>query len=222
MNSDSVLVIVSGASGAILLPEYVIHLNIILGCDLRLLMTKSAEQFVRPEVLRWFAKEVFTCETPRLNPAELALTSRGIIVLPASANTLACAALGLAGSPATTVLLAAPSSCLFFPHMNIAMWKKGRVQQHVATLRSEGHVVVDPEIKEVFEIWRGAIGIGCVMPPAEKVADIVYNWLNRDDRHEAPMIDASEPQRSGAAEDRNNDESDVTADDHSSRLVDRR
>ena len=53
-------------------------------------------------------------DAPDLNPTEFALRSRAVIVLPATANMLASAALGLAGMPAQTAVLAAPGPVLFF------------------------------------------------------------------------------------------------------------
>jgi Phosphopantothenoylcysteine synthetase/decarboxylase len=47
-----------------------------------------------------------------LNPVEIALKAKAVVVLPATANTLASVALGLMATPATTALGAAPSPSL--------------------------------------------------------------------------------------------------------------
>jgi phosphopantothenoylcysteine decarboxylase len=177
-NGDPLLVVVSGSSAAMLLPAYLVHLKQALDAGLTVLMTEAAERFVRPDAIRWLVREVSTPDTSRLNPIELALTSRAIVVLPASANTLACAALGLAPTPATTALLAAPSPCLFFPQMNGVMWDKAIVQRHVDALRSAGHRVVEPEFAEIYEIWRGRSGLGLAMPSADEAATITRRWLD--------------------------------------------
>jgi phosphopantothenoylcysteine synthetase/decarboxylase len=179
-DSDTLLVVVTGTSGAILFPSYLVHLRQAVPGRICLLMTASAERFVRAEVLSWFADEVLTCNSPGVNPVELALRSKAIVVLPASANTLACAALGLAPSPAATTLLAAPGPCLFFPHMNPVMWDKDVVQEHVRTLRARGHVVVEPEVKDVYEIWRRTMQPSRAMPSGERVACMVRDWLAGD------------------------------------------
>lgn len=177
MSSGPLVVIVTGASAAMLFPSYLIHLKQVVDAEIRVLMTRNAERFVRPEVLGWLNENVITCDTPRMNPTETALTARGIVVLPASANVLASAALGLADSPATTTLLAAPEPCLFFPTMNPVMWNKAIVQQHVATLRARGEIVVEPELREAYEIWRKATTQVRSMPAPHDAARIVADWL---------------------------------------------
>ena len=188
MESDPLVVIVTGASAAMLFPTYLIHLKQVVDSEITVLMTKNAERFVRPEVLGWLNDNVLTCDTSRLNPTQVALTARGIVVLPASANVLASAALGLAGSPATTTLLAAPAPCLFFPTMNPVMWNKDIVQQHVTTLRSAGHVVIEPELREAFEIWRKTTTQARSLPVPAEAARIVVEWLS--DRESARRLDS--------------------------------
>jgi phosphopantothenoylcysteine decarboxylase/phosphopantothenate--cysteine ligase len=140
-------------------------------------MTYSAAQFVRPETIRWFADEVFTSDSPELNPVEVALAADAIVVLPATANILACAALGLLSSPATTALAAHPRRCLFFPHMNVVLWDRLTTQRHVEALRYEGHTVADPLRREVFEIRRKDVGLGATMPGIPDAVRIIQEWL---------------------------------------------
>jgi phosphopantothenoylcysteine synthetase/decarboxylase len=171
------LIIVTGTSATLQVPDYLIALRPVLGAGTRCLMTHNATRFLPPESLGWFGCEVLSPATPGVNPVELALTASSILVLPASAQILATAALGIASSPAATVLLAAPAGCLFFPHTNPVMWDKDIIQQHVSALRAQGHIVVDPEPREVFEMWRGDFGKGMAMPRPEQAARIVAGWL---------------------------------------------
>ncbi|NUR57788.1 MAG: flavoprotein [Catenulispora sp.] len=177
MRDRAPLVIVTGTSATLQIPDYLVALRPVLGTGFRVLMTRSATRFLPAESVGWFCSEVITPETPGVNPIELALTATGIVVLPASAQILGCAALGLATSPAATALLAAPAGCLFFPHMNRVMWDKDVLQGHVATLRAAGHVVVDPASREGFEIWRGGTGQSQAMPGPAQVAKVVGGWL---------------------------------------------
>jgi phosphopantothenoylcysteine decarboxylase len=176
-DTKPLVVIATGSSGAIALPGYLAKLRQGLDRDITVVMTKSAERFVRPEAVGWFVNTVYTCDTPGVNPVEVALTASAVVILPATANTLACGALGLTASPATTVLAAAPSPCLFFPHMNRIMWEKRVVQQHIVTLRAEGHTVVEPQRREVFEIWRGGVAAGLSMPGIDAAVELIRRWL---------------------------------------------
>ncbi|MGH2944006.1 MAG: flavoprotein [Solirubrobacteraceae bacterium] len=177
MDSDRLLLIVTGSSAATILTAYLAELKATLDLEIAVLMTTAAERFVSPEVVGWYADRVMTCATPGLNPIEAALTARAVVVLPASANTLASAALGLMATPATTALAAAPSPSLYFPHMNGVVWAKPFVQQHVATLRERGDTVVEPIEREVFQIWRGAKHASPAMPGPSDAAEIVRDWL---------------------------------------------
>jgi phosphopantothenoylcysteine synthetase/decarboxylase len=177
MRDDACSIIVCGSSAAMNLPTYLMYLGNALDLHLRVLLTHSAERFVSPQMVRFFVDEVFTSDDPGLNPAEFALRSAGIVVLPATANMLASAALGLAATPAQTAVLTAEAPVLFFPQLNASVWPKARVQQHVAALRADGHIVVEPQQGQAYEMWRREITTGPVMPPADQAAEIVIAWL---------------------------------------------
>lgn len=192
MDSERLLVIATGSSAASILTAYLAELKAALDLRIEVLMTTAAERFVRAEVVGWYADRVMTCDTQGLNPIEAALTARAIVVLPASANTLASAALGLMATPATTALAAAPSPTLYFPHMNGVVWAKPFVQQHVATLRERGDTVVAPIEREVFQIWRGGKHVAPAMPGPTEAAEIVRDWLSA--REAATAGDGAAPE----------------------------
>jgi phosphopantothenoylcysteine synthetase/decarboxylase len=177
MDSQSLLVIASGSAALTSLTHYIKELRIEVDREITVLLTASAERFVRPEVVGWFADQVLTSDTPGLQPVQLAKTARALVVLPATANTLSAAALGLAATPAQTALLAAPSPSLYFPSMNPSMWAKPAIKRHVQSLRDQGDTVVDPEEAEVFELWRRERHMGLLMPGPDEAAAIVKAWL---------------------------------------------
>ena len=114
MQQGALVVIAAGASASLVLPLYLTELRKTQG-EIVVLLTRSAERFVPREVVGWLADEVITSDSPTLNPIELALTSKGIVVLPATAHMVAARALGLASTPAATTLLAAPRPACGFP-----------------------------------------------------------------------------------------------------------
>lgn len=181
MRDDALSLIVCGAASALSMPEYLARLRQHIPVPLRLLLTHSATRFVQPSALGWYADEIYTADAADLNPAEFALRSRCVVVLPTTAHMLAAAALGLAGTPAQTVLLSAPHPILFFPGMNRVMWDQEPTRRHVATLRGDGHVVVDPHEREIFEFWRRELTVGIAPPPADQVVKIVLRRLEAGD-----------------------------------------
>ncbi|PRY45148.1 flavoprotein [Umezawaea tangerina] len=177
MRDDALSIIVSGSSAALGMPGYLTWLRQEVDLSLRVLLTRGAERFLRREVLDWYAEEVYTSDDPTLNPTEFAKRSLGVVVLPSTANMLAAAALGLAGTPAQTVLLACDGPALFFPSMNQTMWKKTSTQRHVTTLREDGHTVAEPQERAVFELWRRENAMGIGMPAPDEATELIVGWL---------------------------------------------
>lgn len=180
MRDDALSVIISGSSAAIELPAYLAWLRQEIDLSLRVLLTHSAERFLQPQVVAWHVDEVFTSDDASFNPTEFAKRSLGIVVLPATANMLASAALGLAATPAQTALLASDRPVLFFPSMNQTMWTKKSTQRHVAALRAEGHTVVEPQQRPAFELWQRSNAIGPALVSPDQAAEIVVVWLEND------------------------------------------
>jgi phosphopantothenoylcysteine synthetase/decarboxylase len=177
MRDDALSVIVSGSSAAIGVSSYLVWLRQEIDLSVRVLLTHNAERFVQANALSFYADEVFTSADPGLNPTEFAKRSLGIVVLPATANMLASAALGLAATPAQTALLAADRPSLFFPQVSDSMWAKKSVQRHVATLREDGHTVVEPRLRPMFTLWNRENTVGPVMPAPDEATEIIASWL---------------------------------------------
>lgn len=180
MRDDAISVIVCGASAALDLPGYLGALRHRVRGPLRILATASAGRFLPTGALGWLADEAYDSAAADLNPTEFAMRSRAVVVLPATANMLASAALGLAATPAQTVLLAATAPILFFPSMNEVMWTRSTTRRHVATLRGEGHIVVDPHERDAYQMWSRQSAPGRVLPPPADVAKIVLDRLGEN------------------------------------------
>jgi phosphopantothenoylcysteine synthetase/decarboxylase len=179
MRDDALTIIVCGSSAAAGLPGYLMRLRNELDLSLRVLLTQSALRFLQPHVVAWYADEVFTSDDVSLNPTELAHRSAGIAVLPATANMLASTALGLAATPAQTALLAATRPAIIFPQLNASMWAKSSVHRHIATLREEGHTVVDPQDQQIFELWRREFVMAPTMPAPDVAVELIISWLEK-------------------------------------------
>jgi phosphopantothenoylcysteine synthetase/decarboxylase len=63
--------------------------------------------------------------------------------------------------------------------MNRAMWAKAPTRRHVATLRADGHTVVEPQEQVIFELWRRENAPGITMPPPDEAARTVIGWLEK-------------------------------------------
>ena len=185
MDDNALTVIVCGSSAAIAVPSILQWLDQEIDLSLRVLLTKSAERFLNPQVATWLVDECYSSDDPALRPIEVAKRSFGIVVLPATANMLASAALGLAATPAQTVLLASEKPALFFPSMNGSMLYKESTKRHIATLRAEGHTVVDPQEDTVYEMSTRQVVVAPALLQPPLLAEVVVKWL--EDRAEADV-----------------------------------
>jgi phosphopantothenoylcysteine decarboxylase/phosphopantothenate--cysteine ligase len=79
-----------------------------------------------------------------LSHLELVRNADILVVAPASANTLAKLAAGLADNLLTSAALAATCPLLVAPAMNDHMWRHAATQANVALLRSRGVTVLEP------------------------------------------------------------------------------
>jgi len=72
-----------------------------------------------------------------------------VVVAPATADLLAKMAAGTADDMATTLLLATDKPVLAAPAMNVRMWLHPATRRNVATLRSDGVTVMEPDEGEM-------------------------------------------------------------------------
>src|SRR3954447_22284696 len=85
------------------------------------------------------------------------------LIAPASANTVAKLAAGMADSMLTTSFLACAAPRLVAPAMNDRMYRDAATQTNLATLRQRGITVVEPE--EGALASRGEHGVGRLPEP---------------------------------------------------------
>ena len=123
-----------------------------LGYDVHVLMTKAATDFITPLTLQVLSKnavhlDVMTEENPKsVNHIELAKKAGLFVLAPASANTLAKLANGLADNMVTAIALALPAETpkLIAPAMNTNMYENPLTQRNLATLKEVGYEEIEP------------------------------------------------------------------------------
>lgn len=142
------------------------------GAEVRVVMTASAQELIRPTVFRSLSgSPVFTGMFDDPHGAELkhiALADWAdlIVVAPATANLLGKVAAGIADDLLSTVIMAAGCPTLFAPAMNFRMWENPIVQRNVQTLQERGYHFCGPI---EGRLASGAIGTGRMAEPEEIV-----------------------------------------------------
>ncbi len=121
------------------------------GFDVRVIMTVGAKSFITPLTMQALTgNEVHTSlldETAEagMGHIELAKWADLMIVAPASANTLARLAVGMADDLLATVCLATNAPIMLAPAMNQQMWANPAVQLNVALLADLGYDIIMPD-----------------------------------------------------------------------------
>jgi phosphopantothenoylcysteine synthetase/decarboxylase len=121
------------------------------GHEIFVVMTHGAQEFVTSLTFQTLSKNpVMTSvfgEKEGWRPGHIDLADRAdlLLVAPATANTIAELACGLAGNPLTEVALATAAPLLIAPAMNGKMWLHAATQANVQTLKSRGAHFIGPE-----------------------------------------------------------------------------
>jgi phosphopantothenoylcysteine decarboxylase/phosphopantothenate--cysteine ligase len=123
------------------------------------LVTPGAERFVTAETFRALARR------PAADDVYVHLTRADLLVVaPATANTLAKLAHGLADNVLTEAALAHRGATLVAPAMNPRMWSHAATRANVEALVARGVHVVGPDEGETAE---GELGVGRMAEPEE-------------------------------------------------------
>lgn len=114
-------------------------------------LTKSGAQFVTPMTLAALSEnEVHTTlwdldAEAKMGHIQLSRNADLVVVCPATADLMARMAAGIADDLATTLLLATDKPVLAVPAMNVRMWQHSATRRNVATLRTDGIEVMEPD-----------------------------------------------------------------------------
>ena len=142
------------------------------GCEVRVVMTEHAQQFVTPltfkeisgnqvAVSMWSSNQEFNVEH-----IALANWADAFVVAPATANIIAKMAYGLADDLLSTTLLAAQAPIVVCPAMNTGMYENAVTQENIAKLQGRGITVMPPA---VGKLACGTSGAGRLPEPQEIV-----------------------------------------------------
>ncbi len=142
-------------------------------CDVKVVMTQSAKAFITPLTMQAVSGNPISDSL--LDPSaeaamghiELAKWADLIVVAPATANTIAKMALGVADDLLTTLLLATPAKVAIAPAMNQQMYAHQATQRNLTTLAEQGIEIWGPASGEQA---CGDLGQGRMLEPMELVA----------------------------------------------------
>lgn len=175
LNNQNILLGITGGIAAYKTPDLVRKLTA-QGANVRVVVTDSAKQFVSPLSLQ--AVSGNPVHDTLLDPAaeaamghiELAKWADILLIAPATANTMAKLALGLADDLLTTLFLATTAKLYVAPAMNQQMWKAAATQRNLLTLQSMHVRMIGPASGEQA---CGDVGSGRMTEPQDIVAALI-------------------------------------------------
>ncbi|MEH7011964.1 bifunctional phosphopantothenoylcysteine decarboxylase/phosphopantothenate--cysteine ligase CoaBC [Neobacillus niacini] len=152
------------------------------GAKVKVILSDSAAKFVSPLTFQALSRnEVYTDTFEEKNPnviahIDLADWADLILVAPATANTIAKLAKGMADNMITTTLLAATAPVWIAPAMNVHMYDHPAVRKNISILASYNYQFIEPS--EGY-LACGYVGKGRLEEP-EKIVDLIkQHFLNK-------------------------------------------
>ena len=155
------------------------------GCDVHVLMTKNAAEFITPLTFESLTGNKCIVDTFdrnfQFNIAHVSLAQKAelCLIAPASANVIAKMAVGLADDMLTTTVLACKCPKIVAPAMNTNMYQNPIVQDNLKKLAGYGFTVIPPASGVLA---CKAVGEG-KLPPV----DVLYDYLEREASHKKDM-----------------------------------
>lgn len=153
-----------------------------LQCDVQVLMTKNATNFINPITFETLTGNKCLVDTFDRNfqysVEHVALAKRADVVLvaPASANVIGKIANGIADDMLTTTVMACPCKKIISPAMNTNMYYNPIVQDNISKLKRFGMEVIEPDSGYLA---CGDIGAG-KMPSETVLLDYILREVQYD------------------------------------------
>ena len=179
-SGKKVLLIITGGIAAYKMPQ-LIRLFIKQGAQVKVIVTQNATNFVTVKTLATVSQSVvyddeyLSENIAELTHLDLPLWADFIMVAPATANTLAKIATGMADSLATTAVLASDKPVYIFPAMNDVMYGQHATQRNLYQLAESGYKIFSPEVGPLAEGYAAKGRL----PEPETIIELVFQAFYR-------------------------------------------
>lgn len=181
LTGKTVVLAVTGSIAAYKIPNLARMLKK-LGCNVQVLMTENAANFINPITFESLTGNKCLIDTFDRNfqysveHVALAKQADVVMVAPASANVIGKIACGIADDMLTTTVMACPCKKIISPAMNHNMYHNPIVQDNIEKLKRFGHEIVEPD--------RGMLANGDTgdgrMPEEEVLFDYILKEIAKE------------------------------------------
>lgn len=164
---------------------HLVRLLIKEGTHVKVVMTKSAEDFITPKTLSVLSKnevviDFFDSSNNWNNHVSLAEWADVFIIAPLTANTLAKFANGLCDNLLTACYLSAKSAVFVAPAMDLDMYKHPTTIKNLDVLKQNKNKIINAQFGELAS---GLIGEGRMAEP-----EFIIDFIKKDLQQSLPLI----------------------------------
>ncbi|MHB1006888.1 MAG: bifunctional phosphopantothenoylcysteine decarboxylase/phosphopantothenate--cysteine ligase CoaBC [Chloroflexota bacterium] len=148
-----------------------------LGAQVDVIMTEAAEEFVTPLTFQSLTHRPVVTDMFRLlgdlhiGHVSLGERAEAVVIAPATANTIAKLAAGLADNMLTCTVLATRAPVVLAVAMNDLMYENPVTQANLTRLRERGFVIIEPEYGRLAE---GKLGKGRLVDIGAILGELRY------------------------------------------------
>ncbi len=183
LKGKKVVIGITGSIAAYKIP-FLIRLLIKEGAEVQVIMTPAATDFVTPLTL-----STLSCKPVIIDPykqssgewnnhVELGLWADIMLFAPVTANTLGKMVNGIADNFLVTAYLSARCPVFIAPAMDMDMYEHPSTQNNIASLRSFGNMIIEPQ---VGELASGLSGPGRMEDPAS-IIHVLTTFFSKQNR----------------------------------------
>lgn len=150
------------------------------GCEVQVVMTPAAKEFITPVTLSALSgkpvvSEFFTANTGSWNShVDLGLWADAMVIAPATASTIGKMANGIADNMLITTYLSAKAPVFVAPAMDLDMFAHPSTQRNIELLKSYGNRIIEPSSGELAS---HLVGKGRMEEP-ERIIEILEDFFN--------------------------------------------
>jgi len=178
--------IILGVTGSIAAYKAAILVRLLVkeGAEVKVIMTPLAKEFITPLTLATLSKnpilvDFFNPENGDWNShVDLGLWADLYIIAPATANSIAKMANGVADNLLLTTYLSAKCPIMVAPAMDLDMFNHEATQKNINTLRGYGNIIIEPA---TGELASGLSGKGRMEDP-ECILNSIINFFTKNER----------------------------------------
>lgn len=172
--------VVLGVSGGIASYKILNLVSILIknGCNVHVIMTKNAVNFINPITFEELTGNRCLIDTFdrnfQHNIEHIALSKKAnlVMIAPATANIIGKITHGIADDMLTTTIIACTCKKIVVPSMNTSMYENVIVKDNLKRLKEYGFIIVEAEYGRLAS---GDIGVGKM--PSEKV---LFDYILRE------------------------------------------